>query len=181
MLTIQNTCLVVVDIQEKLVKLVHEKDRVVSNSAVLIQVAQTLGIPILWCQQVPTAIGPTVQKLWGLLTKAEIQSLDKTTFSCCGNEAFMHKIDQLKPQTAIVCGIESHVCVFQTVMDLIQHGLYVHVVADAVSSRTNENKQIGLHRMAKEGAVITSTEMLLFELLRDSKHPNFRELAKLIK
>ena len=66
-------------------------------------------------------------------------------------------------------------------MDLIQHGLYVHVVADAVSSRTNENKQIGLHRMAKEGAVITSTEMLLFELLRDSKHPNFRELAKLIK
>ena len=181
MLTIENTCLVIVDIQEKLAKLVHEKERVVSNSAVLVQVAQTLQIPILWCQQVPTALGPTVRELWGLLTKAGIESIDKTTFSCCGDPAFMKKIDDLKLQTAIVCGIESHVCVFQTAMDLIQHGLYVHVVADAVSSRTNENKQIGLHRMAKEGAVITSTEMLLFELLRDAKHEKFRELAKLIK
>jgi nicotinamidase-related amidase len=93
----------------------------------------------------------------------------------------MDKIDGLKNQTAILCGIESHVCVFQTARDLIQHGLYVHVVADATSSRTNENKAIGLDRMAKEGAVITSTEMLLFELLRDAKHPQFRELAKLIK
>ena len=181
MLTTENTCLVVVDIQEKLAKLVHDKDRVVSNSVILVKIAQALEIPILWCQQVPDVLGPTVHDLWGLFLKAEMESMDKTTFSCCGNPAFMQKIDEIKPQTAIVCGIESHVCVFQTVMDLIQHGLYVHVVADAVSSRTNENKQIGLHRMAKEGAVITSTEMLLFELLRDSKHPNFRELAKLIK
>ena len=181
MLTIENTCLVLVDIQEKLFKLIYEKERVVCNSAVLIQVAQTLNIPIFWCQQVPDALGPTVHELWGPLTKADMLPMDKTTFSCCGNPVFMEKLKTINPQTAIVCGIESHVCVFQTVMDLIQHGLYVHVVADAVSSRTNENKQIGLHRMAKEGAVITSTEMLLFELLRDSKHPNFRELAKLIK
>jgi len=181
MLTIENTCLVVVDIQEKLLKLMQNRDQVVHNSSVLIKMAQTLEIPILWCQQVPTALGPTTHDLWGLFMKADMQPMDKTTFSCCGNAAFMEKLEAAKPQTAIVCGIESHVCVFQTTMDLIQHGLYVHVVADAVSSRTNENKQIGLHRMAKEGAVITSTEMLLFELLRDSKHPNFRELAKLIK
>ena len=181
MLTIGNTCLVVVDIQEKLSKHIYEKDRVVCNSVVLVRIAQTLDIPILWCQQVPDALGPTVHDLWGLFMKAEMEPINKTSFSCCGSEAFMQRIDELKLQNAIVCGIESHVCVFQTTMDLIQHGLYVHVVADAVSSRTNENKQIGLHRMAKEGAVITSTEMLLFELLRDSKHPHFRELAKLIK
>lgn len=181
MVTIDNTCLVVVDIQEKLLKVMQNPEQVVSNAAVLVKIAQALNIPVLWCQQVPKVLGPTVHDLWGLLTAAGIEPMDKTTFSCCGNEAFMARIDELQSQTAIVCGIESHVCVFQTAMDLIQHGLYVNVVADAVSSRTNENKQIGLHRMAKEGAVITSTEMLMFELLRDSKHPKFRELAKLIK
>lgn len=181
MLSADNTYLVVVDIQEKLLKLMQNREQVVGNSAILIKMAHVLDIPILWCQQVPAVLGPTVHDLSEILMTADAKPLDKTTFSCCGHDTFMNKIDELKPQTAIVCGIESHVCVFQTAMDLIQHGLYVHVVADAVSSRTNENKQIGLHRMAKEGAVITSTEMLLFELLRDSKHPKFRELSKLIK
>jgi len=95
--------------------------------------------------------------------------------------AFLAKIDELQARSAIICGIESHVCVFQTARDLIQHGLSVHVVDDATSSRTSDNKDIGVNRMAKEGAVITSTEMLLFELLRDAKHEKFRELVKLIK
>ncbi|MDH4201673.1 MAG: hydrolase [Phycisphaerae bacterium] len=179
MLTIENACLVIVDIQEKLLPVMANPEQVMKNTAVLIQIAQALDIPILWCQQVPKALGPTVAELSSLLEGAE--PIDKSTFSCGGDEAFMKRIDELQSQTAIICGIESHVCVFQTAMDLIQHGLYVHVVADATSSRTNENKHIGLQRMAKEGAVITSTEMLLFELLRDSKHPKFRELAKLIK
>jgi len=179
MLVIENACLVIVDIQEKLLPVMADPEQVVRNSAVLIQIAKALNIPILWCQQVPKALGPTVGELSSLLDGAE--PIDKSTFSCCGDEAFMKRIDALKAQTAIICGIESHVCVFQTAMDLIKHGLYVHVVADATSSRTNENKTIGINRMAKEGAVITSTEMLLFELLRDAKHPKFRELAKLIK
>lgn len=179
MLTVENTCLVIVDVQEKLLPVMAEPEQVVKNTAVLIQIAKTLNIPILWCQQVPKALGPTVRELSSLLEGAD--PIDKSTFSCCGDETFMERIDGLKVQTAIVCGIESHVCVFQTARDLIQHGLYVHVVADALSSRTNENKAIGINRMAKEGAVITSTEMLLFELLRDAKHPNFRGLAKLIK
>jgi len=179
MLTIENTCLVLVDIQEKLLPVMANPEQVARNAAVLIQIAQALDIPILWCQQVPKALGPTVAELAALLDGVE--PIDKSTFSCGGDETFMKRIDDLKVQTAIVCGIESHVCVFQTAMDLIQHGLYVHVAADATSSRTNENKAIGINRMAKEGAVITSTEMLLFELLRDSKHEKFRELAKLIK
>jgi len=179
MLTAQNTCLVVIDIQGKLLHVMTNPEQVVKNTAVLIQAAKALDIPILWCQQVPKALGPTVEEVSSLLT--DVEPIDKSTFSCCGDEAFMDRIDQLKPQTAILCGIESHVCVFQTAMALIQHGLYVHAVADAICSRTQENKTIGLNRMAKEGAVISSTEMLLFELLRDAKHPKFRQLAKLIK
>jgi nicotinamidase-related amidase len=179
MLTVENTCLIVIDIQEKLLPVMQESDQVVKNTSVLIQAAKSLNVPVLWCQQVPKALGLTVGELSPFLDGVE--PINKSSFSCCGDETFMHKIDQLKLQTVILCGIESHVCVFQTAMDLIQHGLYVHVVADATSSRTSENKDLGISRMAKEGAVITSTEMLLFELLRDANHPKFRQLAKLIK
>jgi len=179
MLTSENTCLVIIDIQEKLLPVMAEPERVVKNTAVLIQIAKALNIPILWCQQVPRALGPTVNEVAALLEGVE--PIEKSSFSCCGEEKFLAKLEQLKPQTAILCGIESHVCVFQTAMNLMREGLYVHVVTDAVSSRTSENKQIGLNRMAKEGAVMTSTEMLLFELLKNAKHEKFRELTKLIK
>ena len=179
MLTTENTCLVIIDIQEKLLAVMDKPQQVVKNTAVLIQAARALDIPVLWCQQVPKALGPTAEDLTALLT--DVEPINKSSFSCCGDEMFVAKVDQLQARSAILCGIESHVCVFQTARDLIQHGLYVHVVADAISSRTPENHAIGTDRMAQEGAVMTSTETLLFELLRDANHPKFRELAKLIK
>ena len=179
MLTPQDTCLVVIDIQEKLHKLMFNRDQVETNSAILIKVAHALNIPILWCQQVPAALGPTIQPLASLLT--DQSPFDKVTFSCWGDEAFAAKVEEIKPRTAILCGIETHVCVFQTAMNLIEKGVDVHVIADATSSRANENKQIALHRMAKAGVTLSVTEMCLFELLRTSKHEKFRELAKLIK
>lgn len=179
MLTIGNTCLVVIDVQEKILHVMQNPEQVVKNTAVLIQMAKILEIPILWCQQVPKALGPTVEELSGLL--ADVEPINKSSFSCCGDASFVAKVDELEAKSAILCGIESHVCVFQTARDLIQHGLYVHVAADAISSRTDENKRIGINRMAAEGATISSTEMLMFELLRDAKHEKFRELAKLIK
>ena len=179
MLTPENTCLVIIDIQEKLLPVMAEPKRVVKNTAVLIQIAKALNIPILWCQQVPKALGSTVEEVASLLEG--IEPIDKSSFSCCGEEKFIAKLDEIKPKTAILCGIESHVCVFQTAADLVQKGLNVHVVADAISSRTEENKQIGINRMTQEGVTVTSTEMLLFELLQDAKHEKFRELSKLIK
>ncbi len=179
MLTPLNACLVVIDIQEKLLPVMAEPERVVKNTTVLIQVAKALDMPILWCQQVPRALGPTVDELTGLLEG--VDPIDKSSFSCCGEETLIAKLDETKAQSAILCGIEAHVCVFQTAADLLRKGMDVHVVADAVSSRTLENKQIGLDRMKQQGAVITSTEMCLFELLKDAQHPKFRELAKLIK
>ena len=179
MLTTQNTCLVLIDIQEKLLPVMNDPEQVVKNTSVLIQAAKSLDVPILWCQQVPKALGQTVGELSSLLDGLE--PINKSSFSCGGDEQFIEQIDALKPRTAILCGIETHVCVFQTATDLIQKGLDVHVIADATSSRTQENKGIGINRMAKAGAVISSTEMLLFELLRNARHEKFRELAKLIK
>ena len=179
MLTAENTCLIVIDIQEKLLPVMQGPEKVVKNASVLIQTAKSLNLPILWCQQVPKALGPTVGELSFLLDG--IEPFNKSTFSCCGEDRFIEKIDALKPRTAIVCGIETHVCVFQTTTDLIKKGLDVHVIADATSSRTQGNKGIGINRMAKAGAVINSTEMLLFEFLRSARHEKFRELAKLIK
>ena len=179
MLTPENTCLIVIDIQEKLHKLMFNREQVERNSVILVKLAQALEMPILWCQQVPNALGPTIQPVWSLLN--EQASFDKTSFSCCGDQAFAARLDEIKPKNALICGIETHVCVYQTAMDLLEKGIGVHVIADAASSRSNENKQIALHRMGKEGVTLSSTEMCLFELLRDSTHEKFRELAKLIK
>jgi len=179
MLTPENTCLVVIDIQEKLFKYIFNREQVERNSVILVKIAMTLNIPILWCQQVPDALGPTIQPIWSLLN--EQSSFDKAVFSCCGSEAFMARLEEIKPASAILCGIETHICVFQTAMDLLDRNMDVHVIVDATSSRTNENKQVALHRMGDDGVTLNTTEMCLFELLRTSRHEKFRELAKLIK
>lgn len=179
MLNREKSCLVLIDVQEKLAAVVHESARMVSNCAILLQVARALEIPILWCQQYPRAIGPTVEPLREHLTG--VTPIDKLCFSCCGQPAFGAVLERREIEMAILCGIESHVCVFQTAMELMQKGIYVHVIADAVASRTPENKQIGLSRMAAAGAVISSTEMLLFELLRTADHPKFKTLSMLIR
>lgn len=179
MLNQEKSCLVLIDVQEKLTAVMEESERMVGNCSVLLQIARAMEIPILWCQQYPKAIGPTVALLREHLEG--INPMDKMCFSCSGAEGFTAVIERLGIETAILCGIESHVCVFQTAMELLQKGLYVHVIADAVASRTAANKQIGLRRMEAAGAVISSTEMLLFELLRTAEHPQFKKLSKLIR
>lgn len=179
MLTPETTCLIVIDIQEKLFNVMAEPEPVRQNTVILIEMSKALEIPILWCQQVPKALGPTIEPV---LTALEgLQPCDKTTFSCCRDAAFAQKLNERKPKTAILCGIETHVCVFQTARDLLEKGVAVQVVADATTSRTEANKQIALDRMRQEDITVSSTEMCLFELLADSKHEKFRELSKLIK
>lgn len=179
MLDIGNCCLAVVDVQGKLSQLMHNKESLFKNIRILIQAAQILEIPILWCQQVPDALGPTVPEIAELLTG--IEPINKAAFSCCDADQFRDKLRTMRRNQVLLCGIESHVCVYQTAVDLLAKGLVVNVVADAVSSRTHENKQIGIDRMAASGAAITCVEMALFELLRTAEHPQFRQIAKLIK
>ncbi|NLH43994.1 MAG: hydrolase [Planctomycetes bacterium] len=179
MLEIQNACLVVVDVQGKLAQLMVDKESLFKNIRILIQAAKILDIPILWCQQVPESLGPTVPEIAELLAGEE--PIDKACFSCCGEERFTAELNALGKEQVLLCGIEAHICVYQTAMDLMEGGLDVTVVADAVSSRTEQNRETALDRLSAEGTNVSSTEMVLFELIKTAKHPQFRDIARLVK
>lgn len=179
MLDILKSLLVVVDVQGKLAQLMHDKDTLFENIRILIKAAKMLDIPILWCQQCPDSLGPTVPEIAELLTDGE--PINKSAFSCCGEENFNIRLNESSRQQIILCGIETHVCIYQTAFDLLRKGFYVYVIADAVSSRTFDNKQIALNRMTAGGINISCTEMTLFELLKTAGHPQFKQIAKLIK
>ncbi|MEJ2649850.1 MAG: hydrolase [Sedimentisphaerales bacterium] len=179
MLDIENCSLVIVDVQGKLARIMYEKEVLFKNIRILIKAAKILNIPILWCQQVPKALGPTVPEIAELLS--DVEPIDKSSFSCCADEQFNQKLKKLNRNQVVICGIESHVCVYQTAENLLRKGFYVNVIADAVSSRTKENRKLALKRVAAEGARVSSVEMALFELLKTAEHPNFKEIAKLIK
>jgi nicotinamidase-related amidase len=179
MLEIRDCCLVVVDVQGKLAQLMVDKKALFKNIGILIQAARILEIPILWCQQVPEALGPTLPEIAALLTGAE--PINKASFSCGGEERFNMELGRLGRKQVLLCGIETHVCIYQTAVDLVKTGFEVAVIADAVSSRTEQNKQIALTLLAAEGARISSTEMALFELLKTARHAQFKPIARLVK
>jgi len=179
MLDIQQCCLTVVDVQGKLAQLMHGREALFKNVQILIQAAKILNIPILWCQQCPDALGSTVPGIAELLEDNE--PINKAAFSCCGEERFNAKLKELARKQVLLCGIETHVCIYQTAIHLLRQEFHVEVIADAVSSRALENKQIALNRITAEGAKISCTEMVLFELLKTAEHPQFKQVAKLIK
>jgi nicotinamidase-related amidase len=156
-----------------------DREALYKNLQILVQAAKILEIPVLSCQQVPEALGPTIPEIAGLLTG--IEPIDKASFSCCGQEQFNAALESIGRRQILLCGIETHVCIYQTAADLLGRGLEVTVIADAVSSRTERNRQIALTRLAADGAHISSTEMILFELLKTAKHPQFRQIARLVK
>lgn len=179
MLDEKNCCLIVVDVQGKLARLMHDKETLFKNIRVLIQSANILAIPILWCQQVPSALGPTVAEIAELL--AGNKPINKSSFSCCLCEEFNTKLEQSGRKQILLCGIETHVCIYQTAIDLLGKGYLVDVIADAVSSRTPANKEIGLKKLSAAHANISCTEMALFEILKTADHTAFRQVAKLVK
>ena len=150
----------------------------ISKHLVLIKAAKILDIPILWCQQCPDSLGPTIPEIAELLTDNE--PINKASFSCCGDDAFNTKLQALNRRGVLLCGIEAHVCIYQTVANLLRKDYEVNVIADAVSSRMQENKQIAISRMTAEGVKISSTEMALFELLKPAEHHQFKQDAKLV-
>ncbi|MHC4174917.1 MAG: isochorismatase family protein [Planctomycetota bacterium] len=179
MLEIQKCCLVIVDVQGKLAQLMYGREALFKNIQILIKAAKSLDIPILWCQQCPESLGPTVPEIAQLLSDNE--PLNKAAFSCCGSEQFNTKLNELARQQVLLCGIEAHVCIYQTTVDLLRKGFNVNVIADAVSSRTLENKQSTIDKMTAERINISCVEMALFELLKTAEHERFKQIAKLIK
>lgn len=165
--------LLLIDFQARLMPAIHEGEAVLANALRLGQAARLLDVPILRTEQYPAGLGPTVEPLQGFGSVIE-----KVTFSSCGAQAFATAPFR---EQLVVAGCETHVCVLQTVLDLLAVGRSVFVVADAVGSRAPLSRQIGLERMARAGAEIVTTEMVVFEWLGSSKHPKFREISRLIK
>jgi nicotinamidase-related amidase len=176
-----NCALLVVDIQEKLLPQIFEKERLLHNSQLLIRLANALTVPTVATTQYIRGLGPIVPEAAELLPAQN--SLDKTTFSCFGHEPFCSALKALpgRRNTLLVCGIESHICVMQTVLDALDEGYLVHVPVDAVSSRSELNWKIGLDRMRSAGAVLSTTEMMIYELLRASSTPAFKAMLPHLK
>jgi nicotinamidase-related amidase len=173
--------LVVIDIQEKLLPPIFQREQLVRNSQLLIRAAGILKMPVLATTQYAKGLGGTVAEIASLLPEGE--AIDKQLFSCFGSDAFCSLLKRLPGQrnTLLLCGMESHICVSQTALAGLREGYLVHVASDAVSSRAEWNWKIGLNRMAAAGAVISSTEMMIYELMRSSGLPAFKELLPYLK
>jgi nicotinamidase-related amidase len=173
--------LIVVDIQEKLLPPIFQKEELVRNAKLLIRAAALLKIPALMSTQYAKGLGQTAPEIASLLPETE--AIDKDQFSCFGSDAFCTLLKRLpgKRNTLLLCGMESHICVTQTALGALREGYLVHVASDAVSSRTEWNWKIGLERMRVAGAVISSTEMMIYELMRSSSSPAFKELLPHLK
>jgi nicotinamidase-related amidase len=175
----EDTVLIVVDLQEPFLRFIHERERVVANSVTLIKAAKILGLPVISTLQYPERMGDMVPEILDALPGDE--RIGKTTFSSYGSEAFVEKLKATGKSAVLVCGVESHICVSQTVHDLLAAGYQVHVAADAISSRSKCNWKIGVEKMRQAGAVITSVEAAAYEMLVDSKSPEFKQILDLVK
>lgn len=176
----QQCSLVVVDIQEKLLPPIHEKERLVRNSQLLIRAAKILSLPVIVTTQYSRGLGQTIPEIASLLP--DVTPLDKLEFGCFGNGQFCSTVAHLNGRnTLLLCGMETHICVLQTALGALVQGHRVHVAADAVGSRSELNWKLGLERMRDAGAVISSTEMMIYELLGKSGTPAFKEMLQYIK
>jgi len=179
MFTTDNTLFVLIDVQGNLAQAMYGKDELFSNLQKLVSGMRVLNVPVIWFEQVPERMGPTIPELATLLESEA--PIAKASFSCCGVPDFEQRLERTGRKQVVIAGIEAHVCVYQTAVDLLDKGYSVEIVGDAVSSRVLSNKEAGLAKVKDKGAGLTSTEMILLELLRGADHPCFKEILKLIK
>lgn len=171
--------LVIIDIQGNLAQAMFDKENLFLNTVKLIKGFKAMSLPMIVTEQIPEKLGPTIPQI-----ARELEGLNfipKESFSCWDEINFKKQIEALNRKQVVLLGIETHICVYQTALDLITKGYNVHLVADCVSSRTPENRTIGIDAMKSAGAYITSTEMVLFELLRTAADPQAKEIFKIVK
>lgn len=179
MLKIENTALIIVDIQGNLALAMHENELLFMNVQRLIKGIHVLKIPVLWTEQNPRGLGPTIPEIADLLSASH--PIGKMSFSCCRDDRFLQALKALNRKQILISGIETHICIYQTALDLLDMGYEVEVVTDAVSSRSMENKQIGLQKMRDAGAGLTSVETALFEMLGTAEAKEFKEFLNIVK
>ena len=177
--TADKTALVIIDVQEKLWRVMYQKERLLDSILQLIRGMQVLEIPVLITEQYPQGLGPTVPDIIGLLPDS--QPLAKTSFSCCKDNNFAKQLELMNRRQILITGIESHVCVYQTALGLLNSGYEVQAVTEGISSRTPDNRELGLHRIASAGGKLTSVEMALFELLQTAEGEIFKAISRIVK
>ncbi len=175
----RKTAIVLIDVQGKLAEIMFESNRLFNNLEILLKGAQLLNIPIVWTEQLPEKLGSTSERISTLLTNQK--PITKSEFSCVKNAEFLNFINDEQYNHFLICGIETHVCVYQTARDLLTLGNDVEIIVDGVSSRTELNKNIGIEKIISLGGKVTSTEMLLFEKQEIALGDKFRELIKIVK
>jgi len=174
-----NVALVIIDIQERLAAVMKEKDKVINNCLHLVELSKLLHIPIILTEQYPKGLGLTVEEIKNALP--EYSPIEKLTFSCCDEPSFLNEVKKINKQTLILSGMETHVCLLQTCIGLLSIGYNVHVVKDAICSRTKDNWKTGIEFMRDAGAVITCTETVLFQLLKIAGTQEFKTISARIK
>lgn len=170
----------VVDMQEAFRDPIGNFPSIASRTATVVSGFGLLGVPIIVTEQYPKGLGPTAEEIRFSLPEG-YEPIEKSTFSAFSAEGIKARLDELKPQNVVLCGIETHVCVNQTALELVEAGYRVHLLTDCVGSRFEHDKQAGLSRMSAAGVLSSSAEMALFELMRDSRHEKFKDVQTLIK
>lgn len=176
----ERTALVIIDMQEGFRNVIHDFAETSAQIALFAHGAQLLGVPIIVTEQYPKGLGHTAGELRAVLP-AKLEPVEKTAFGACGAREFVAQLEATGARHVIICGLEAHICVNQTAHDLLARDLHVHLLTDCITARTNENREFGIGKMILSGAISTSVEMALFELLRDAKHEQFKAVQKLIK
>ncbi len=173
------TVLVIIDVQSKLLPVIYDYPALVENMKKIIKGAKILGIPIILTEQYPRGLGLTIDEI--KKTISEYHPIEKVSFSCCREESFITRIKQLNRKQILVCGIEAHICVYQTCMDLLSEGYEVHLLVDAISSRKMANRNLTIEKLHGMGVQITSVEMALFEILKDATSDEFKKISRIVK
>jgi nicotinamidase-related amidase len=175
----EHTVGLVIDMQERLVPVMEEREQLTNNCKKLVQGLQILDIPLLVTQQYTKGLGETIDEIKSLIS--DFQYIEKTDFSCMDEPVFAENLALSGAENVIICGIEAHVCVLQTALDLKEAGYYPVVVMDCVSSRSFDSVDLAAERFRHAGIVMTSMESILFELTRTARTPEFKEISKLVK
>lgn len=169
----------IIDIQERLFPHMAGKEELLRKCLILVEGMKILKLPLLLTEQYPKGLGPTLEEIREQL--GEIPAIEKVTFSCCDEPDFIRELERSACKTIVIAGIEAHVCVLQTVVDLVAEGYLPVVVADCISSRSEEDKEVAMQRMRAEGAVVSTCESILFELCRSAGAKEFKAISNLIK
>jgi len=169
-------CLILIDFQERLIKHIEEANQILKNSSKIIRACKVFGIPILITEQ--KKLGNSVKEIRNLI---DVKPIQKLSFSCMKCEEFYEKIKEINPEKCILVGIETHICILQTALDMLKEGYEVYVVLDCIGSRNLNDKEVAIQRMVSEGVKPVTSETMIYEIMRTAKHEKFKEILQIIK